>query len=148
MNASCCQQPWLSRISWHFLVNLLRQFSFYSTSTENSFEFHKILCHISSKKFLHNLAQLLAFRSEKVKSLSRVRLSETLWTVAHQAPLSVEFSRQEYCSGSPFPPPGESSPPRDWAQVFCTVGRCFTIWATKEVTSLEVKLEVKLWLFM
>jgi len=27
------------------------------------------------------------------------------WTVAHQAPLSIEFSRQEYCSGGPFPSP-------------------------------------------
>ena len=31
----------------------------------------------------------------------------TPWTVAHQAPLSMEFSRQEYCSGLPFPPPGD-----------------------------------------
>ena len=30
----------------------------------------------------------------------------TPWTVAHQAPLSVGFSRQEYWSGLPFPPPG------------------------------------------
>ena len=29
------------------------------------------------------------------------------WTVAHQAPLSVGFSRQEYCSGLPFPSPGD-----------------------------------------
>ena len=29
------------------------------------------------------------------------------WTVAHQDPLSVEFSRQEYWSGLPFPPPGD-----------------------------------------
>ena len=29
------------------------------------------------------------------------------WTVAHQAPLSVEFSRQEYWSGLPFPSPGD-----------------------------------------
>ena len=29
------------------------------------------------------------------------------WTVARQAPLSVEFSRQEYWSGLPFPPPGD-----------------------------------------
>ena len=36
---------------------------------------------------------------------SRVQLSETLWTVARQAPLSMEFSRQEYWSGLPFPPP-------------------------------------------
>ena len=30
----------------------------------------------------------------------------TPWAVAHQTPLSVEFSRQEYWSGLPFPPPG------------------------------------------
>ena len=30
----------------------------------------------------------------------------TPWTVAHQAPLSVGFPRQEYCSGLPFPSPG------------------------------------------
>ena len=42
-----------------------------------------------------------------VKSLSRVQHSATPWTVAHQAPLSMGFSRQEYWSGSPFPPPGD-----------------------------------------
>ena len=31
------------------------------------------------------------------------------WTVAHQASLSMEFPRQEYWSGSPFPPPGDLS---------------------------------------
>ena len=38
-----------------------------------------------------------------VKLLSRVRLFTTLWTVAHQASLSIGFSRQEYWSGLPFP---------------------------------------------
>ena len=33
------------------------------------------------------------------------RLLATLWTVACQAPLSLEFSRQEFRSGLPFPPP-------------------------------------------
>ena len=33
--------------------------------------------------------------------------SATPWTVAHQAPLSLEFSRQEYYSGLPFPSPGD-----------------------------------------
>jgi len=42
----------------------------------------------------------------KVKSLSRVRLFATPWTVAYQAPQSMEFSRQEYWSGLPFPSPG------------------------------------------
>ena len=41
----------------------------------------------------------------KVKSLSRVQLFATPWTVAHQAPQSMEFSRQEYWSGLPFPSP-------------------------------------------
>ena len=39
--------------------------------------------------------------------LTRVQLSATLWTVARQASLSMGFSRQEYWSGQPFPPPGD-----------------------------------------
>ena len=42
----------------------------------------------------------------KVKLLSGVRLFVTPWTAAHQAPPSMGFSRQEYCSGLPFPSPG------------------------------------------
>ena len=41
--------------------------------------------------------------------LSRVRLFTTPWTEARQAPLSMEFSRQEYWSGEPFPSPGHLS---------------------------------------
>ena len=43
----------------------------------------------------------------KVKSLSCVWLFATPWTEAHQAPLSMRFSRQEYWSGLPFPSPGD-----------------------------------------
>ena len=39
--------------------------------------------------------------------LSCVLLFVTLWTAAHQAPLSMGFSRQEYWSGLPCPPPGD-----------------------------------------
>ena len=42
---------------------------------------------------------------------SRVQLFVTLWTVACQAPLSMGFSKQEYCSGLPFPPPRDLSDP-------------------------------------
>ena len=42
---------------------------------------------------------------EKVESLSHVRLFETPWTAAHQAPPSMGFSRQEYWSGVPLPSP-------------------------------------------
>ena len=47
----------------------------------------------------------------KVKSLSCVRLFATPWIVAHQAPLSMGFSRQEYWSGLPFPSPGDLPDP-------------------------------------
>ena len=50
--------------------------------------------------------------SESVKSLSRVRLFATPWTVAHQAPRSMGFSRQEYWSGLPFPSPRDLPNPR------------------------------------
>ena len=35
----------------------------------------------------------------------------TPWTIASQAPLSMEFSRQEFWSGLPFPPPGDLADP-------------------------------------
>ena len=43
--------------------------------------------------------------------VSHVWLFETLWTVAHQAPLSMGFSRQEYRSGLPFFSPGDLPDP-------------------------------------
>ena len=42
---------------------------------------------------------------------SHVRLFATLWTVGHQAPWSMGFSRQEYWSGLPCPPPGDQHLP-------------------------------------
>ena len=42
-----------------------------------------------------------------VKSLSRVQLLATPWTITYQAPMTMEFSRQEYWSGLPFPSPGD-----------------------------------------
>ena len=42
---------------------------------------------------------------------SRVQFFVTLWTVARQVPLSMEFSRQEYWSGLPCPPPGDLPKP-------------------------------------
>ena len=47
----------------------------------------------------------------KVNSLSRVQLFVTPWTVAHQAPLSMGFSRQGYWSGLPFSSPGDLPDP-------------------------------------
>ena len=47
----------------------------------------------------------------EVKSLSRVRLFATPWTIAYQAPPSMGFSRQECWSGLPFPSPGDLPDP-------------------------------------
>ena len=47
------------------------------------------------------------FSESESVSRSVVSDSETPWTAAHQAPLSMEFSRQEYWSGLPFPSPGD-----------------------------------------
>ena len=44
-------------------------------------------------------------KRKRVKSLSCVWLFGIPWTVGHQVPLSMKFSRQEYWSGFPFPPP-------------------------------------------
>ena len=45
------------------------------------------------------------------KSLNRIRLFATPWTVTYEAPLSMGFSRQEYWSGLPFPSPGDLPDP-------------------------------------
>ena len=49
----------------------------------------------------------VAFLCVWVHSLSCIWLFATLWTVVHQAPLSMEFPRQEYQSEFPFPTPGD-----------------------------------------
>ena len=57
----------------------------------------------SSQRMIHSLSC--------AKSLSCVQLCNP-WTVARQAPLSMAFSRQEYWSGFPCPPPGDLPSPR------------------------------------
>ena len=55
----------------------------------------------------------------KVKSLSHVRLLATPWTPAHQAPLSMGFSRQEYWSVLPWPSPESDSYERPNVYIHC-----------------------------
>ena len=70
------------------------------------------------------------------ESLSYVWLFVTPRTIAHQAPLSMEFSRQEYCSGLPFPPPGDL--PNAWIKPtsLALAGGFFTTGAVWEALSL------------
>ena len=59
------------------------------------------------------------------------QLCPTLCDPMDQAPPSMEFSRQEYWSGLPFPPPGDLPDP-GIEPVSHTAGRCFTVWATRD----------------
>ena len=77
---------------------------------------------------------------EPVKKKDSAKSCLTLmipWTVAHQAPLSMGFSRQEYWSGLPFPSPGdlpdpgiEPRPPALQADALLTMPRPVTLWIT------------------
>ena len=66
---------------------------------------------------------LLIVDEKKVKVL----VFATPWTVAHQAPLSMEFFGQEYLEWVAIPLSRESFQPRDKTQVPCIAGRFFTI---------------------
>ena len=67
-----------------------------------------------------------------MKSVSCVRLFAAPWTVAYQAPQSMEFSRQEYWSGLPFPSP-ISSPTGDQTQIPCVARQILNPWTAREV---------------
>ena len=67
--------------------------------------------HLPHGRTLSTQCGFLLKKSESVKSLSHVRLFVIPWTIAHQAPLSMEFSRQEYWSGLPFPSAGDLPEP-------------------------------------
>ena len=67
----------------------------------------------------------------KVKSLSPVRLLGTPWTVVHQSPPSMGFSRQEYWNGLPFPSPRDLPDPGIEPRS-PSLQAVFNLWATRE----------------
>ena len=70
--------------------------------------------------------------------------SVTKWTVAHQAPLSKGFSRQEYRVGCHSLLQG-IFPPRDGTWVSRIAGKCFTLWATREAHRYKDLCIIWLW---
>ena len=73
--------------------------------------------------------------------LSSVQLFVTGWTVPHKAPLSMEFSRQEYWSELPFPTPGDLSNPRKQFSCVSCIGRGFLPLSTEIVNCFLVKVK-------
>ena len=69
--------------------------------------------------------------------VSHVQLFAIPWTVAHQAPLSMEFFQARLMERVAIPSSRGSSWPRDQTQVSSIAGRFFTIWATRKVPTLN-----------
>ena len=67
-----------------------------------------------------------------MKLLSNVLLFATPWTVAYEAAPPMEFSRQEYWSGFPFPSPGDLPHPGIEARSPALQANGFTVLATRE----------------
>ena len=92
----------------------------------------------------HNLTNLFPYNHMHVWVLSHyscVWLLVTPWTVAHQAPLSMGFSRQEYWSELPFSSSRGSCWTRDGTIISCDsciVGGFFPHWDTREILSSHI----------
>ena len=68
-----------------------------------------MLYHLGAQR--GSMTPIIKACASMLSDFSCVRLCSTLWTVACQAPLSMGFSRQEYWSGLPRPPPGDLPDP-------------------------------------
>ena len=66
---------------------------------------------MKGKKIRVLCISIALFLCVRVQWLSHVQFFAVPWTVVHQAPLSMELSRQEYWSGLPFPPPWDLPDP-------------------------------------
>ena len=81
---------------------------------------------MSINQWIDFLKWYIHTESESISQLpSRVWLLATLWTVAHQPALFMEFSRQEYWSGLPFLSPGDFPDQGINPRASCTAGRFF-----------------------
>ena len=104
VNQSCILSPWL--------FNLYAEYIMWNAELDEAQAGIKILgWNINNLSYADDINFIAESKSSEVKSLSHVRLFATPWTVAHQAPPPMGFSRQEYWSGLPFPSPGDLPDP-------------------------------------
>ena len=119
--------PWVSRSLWLWRGSAVACCraggTEYSSACMGPFE--------GSRHYLHYLHHSVKV---KVKLLSHVWLFATPWTVAYQAPPSMEFSRPRVLEWVAISFSRGSSLPKDQTRVSRIAGRCFTIWATREAT--------------
>ena len=96
------------KIPWTEEPGRLQSMGSLRVDTTKRLHFHfSLSCVCKRGIYFRALVHKFVERKVKVKSLSRVRLFVTPWTVAYHASPSMGFSRQEYWSGLPFPSPGD-----------------------------------------
>ena len=80
--------------------------------------------------------------SENVHCLSHVRLFTIPWTIAHQAPLSMGFTRQENWSGLPYPSPGDLPEVKQSKDKYHMISLCMWNLKRKGTSELIYKTEI------
>ena len=97
------------RFSQAFSYNLILSRSSLHHPTDSCLKRDKVM--LTNQHNVRRTFSLLRKKEKKLKSFSHVRLLAAPWTVARQTPPSIEFSRQDYWSGLPFPSPGDLPDP-------------------------------------
>ena len=138
MNLGTLTEMVRDREAWHVAVHALQSQTWLGdwTTLGCNDSFHiSFWCYvwleIEDKKFI-SLYKSEILHQECVLVVQSCPTLSIPWTLAHQTPLSMEFSRQEYWSGLPYPFSRVSFHPRDQTRVSCIAGRFFTFWATRE----------------
>ena len=117
-----------------------------------NFENHFATCFLRVFSALNSSKDANYGRALKKKcvcySPSRIRLFVTPWTVARQAPLSMGFSRPEYWSGLPCPPPEDLSNPGIEPTCLLHCRQILYHWATGEALKMKQITWIVLYLYM
>ena len=111
-------------------------------------ERNNMIIHIQGNKHRIPGRKAMCFKIKqkvKVKSLSRVRLFATPWTVAYQASPSMGFSRQEYWSGLPFPSPGDLPNPGSEFKNHFPCLLLFDLWWVNLQNSVSATMKWRQW---
>ena len=111
-HSKCGFDPWVRKISWRRKWQPTPVFLLQRSQEEpGGLTVHEVT-KSQTQLTMHTHTSKAFTKSTRKCTLSHIRLFVTLWTVARQALLSMGFSRQEYWSGLPFPPPGDLPDPR------------------------------------
>jgi len=135
--------------SWqpHELQHAFRSFSscsstgFYVPKRRGTFLLQNIFSRGNCGNRVEKRFEVHFFFLDILSRFSHVQLFATLWTVAHQAPLSMGFSRQEYWGGLPFPSLGD--PPHPGIKPMSPRVSCIGRWVLYHCATWEASYSPK-----